>query len=266
MDTIVCVKEIIDPELPLENFQIDPIKNIVITPQSLPRVLNPFDEQAVEAALRIKDVIGGKITILCLGNNLHREVIKKPLGMGADELVLLEDEAFEGGDSWSTAYALAQAIKKISDYDLILCGRQAGDWDSGQVGLGIAEILGLPSITIARKIEIIDGKARVERVTIDSYEIIEANLPVLITISNELGIPRYSSIPKLREASRKKPMIWKPKDIGLDPSETGESGRKLKLLQLFQPVHEGHCELVEGETPEEAAMILAQRLRETKVL
>ncbi|GAI54282.1 unnamed protein product, partial [marine sediment metagenome] len=109
--------------------------------------------------------------------------------MGADELILLDDEAFAGGDSWSTAYALAMAIKKIGEYDLIFCGRQAADWDAGQVGSGIAEILGLPSVTLAKKIDITDGKARVERVTADGYEVIEVPLPALITVSNELGEP-----------------------------------------------------------------------------
>ena len=161
MNIIVCVKEIIDPELPPDSFNIDPEKNVPLIPASIPTVISPFDEQAVEAALRIKDSHGGKITILSLGNDLHREVVKKPLAMGADELILLEDAAFIDGDSWSTAKALALAIKKIGDYELILCGRQAADWDAGQVGLGIAEILGLPSVTLARKIEIGDkGKGR----------------------------------------------------------------------------------------------------------
>ena len=101
----------------------------------------------------MKDVNGGKITIISLGINLQRDVVKKPLSMGADELILLEDPAFVDGDSWSTAYALAAAIRKIGQYDLIFCGRQAADWDSGQVGSGIAEILGLPQVTIAKKIE-----------------------------------------------------------------------------------------------------------------
>jgi electron transfer flavoprotein beta subunit len=266
MNSIVCVKEIMDPELPPESFEIDPTRNIVLSPDSITHVLSPFDENAVEAALRIKDSCGGKITILSLGNNLRREVVKKPLSMGADEVILLEDEAFVDGDSWSTALALSQAINKIGDYDLILCGRQAGDWDAGQVGLGIAEILGLPSITVARKIEVIDRKARVERVTPDGYEMIEISLPALITVSNEIGQPRYGTIEKLLEAFPKRPVIWEPEDIGIDPSKIGGRGKKLKLLKLFKPVREGKCEMIEGETLEEAAINLAQKLREAKVL
>jgi len=266
VNIIFCVKEIIDPELTPESFEIDPTRNIVLSSGSVTHVLSPFDEHAVEAALRVKDSCGGKIVILSLGNNLRREVVKKPLSMGADEIILLEDEAFVDGDSWSTALALSRAINKIGNYDLILCGRQAADWDAGQVGLGIAELLGLPSITIARKIEVIDGKARVERVTPDGYEIIEVSLPALVTVSNEIGQPRYGTIDKLLEAVAKQPAIWKPQDIGMDPCETGDRGRKLSLLKLFKPVREGKCEIVEGETLEEAAINLAQKLREAKVL
>ena len=151
MNMIVCAKQVIDPEAPPASFKVDSSTNKVVPPQGVPPVISTFDEQAVEAALRIKDTQGGKITVLSLGTNLLREVVKRPLAMGADELILLEDEAFAEGDSWATAFALATAIKKIGEYDIIFCGRQAADWDSGQVGSGIAEILGLPSITLAKK-------------------------------------------------------------------------------------------------------------------
>lgn len=266
MNIIVCIKEIMDPELPAENFKIDPASNMALWPASVSPVINPFDEQAVEAALRIKDSLGAKITVLSLGNKLHREVVKKPLTMGADELILLEDDAFADGDSWSTANALALAIEKIGDYDLILCGRQAADWDAGQVGLGIAEILKLPSVTLARKIEIIDGKAIVERVIPDGYETMEVILPALVTVSNELGQARYAILERIIESIKITPTIWKPRDIGLEPSETGSKGRWLKTLRVFQPVREGKCEMIGGDTVEEAAVHLALRLREAKVL
>ena len=162
--------------------------------------------------------------------------------MGADELVLLEDAAFEGGDSWSTANALATAIKKIGEYDLIFCGRQAADWDAGQVGAGIAEILGIPSVTLAKKAEVADGKAKVERVVTDGYQVIEVGLPALITVSNELGEARYATLKGIMAAAKKQPTIWTPADIGLEPSELGEAGRRSKLLKLFQPIREGKCE------------------------
>ncbi|MFC1913476.1 electron transfer flavoprotein subunit beta/FixA family protein [Chloroflexota bacterium] len=264
MNIIVCVKQVLDPEAPPASFKID--GNKVVPPPGVSPVISPFDENAVEAALRMKDAQGGKITVLSLGTNLLRDVVKKPLSMGADELILLEDEAFADSDSWSTAHALAMAIKKIGEYDLIFCGRQAADWDSGQVGSGIAEMLGLPSVTLAKKIEAADGKAKVERVTAEGYEVVEVSLPALITVSNELGEPRYATLKGIMAAGKVQPVIWKPADIGVDPSQIGAGGRRTKLHKLFQPVREDKCEIIEGENVEEAAVNLALKLRETKVI
>ena len=266
MNMVVCVKQVIDPEAPPASFKIDPATSKVVPPSGVPPVIDPYAEYALEAALRIKDAQGGKITALSLGINQLRDVVKKPLSMGADELILLEDEAFTEGDSWSTAYALAMAIKKIGDCDLILCGREASDSNAGQVGPGIAEILGLPSVTLAKKVDITDGKARVERVTNEGYEVVEVSLPALVTVSNEIGEPRYPTIKGIMAAKKKEPVIWKPADLVTDPSQIGAAGRRTKMLRLFQPVHEGKCEIIEGDNPEEAAVNLAVKLREAKIL
>lgn len=266
MNIIVCVKEVLDPEAPFDSFKVDPEKKTVLASSNVLKVLNPFDEQAVEAALRIKDRIGAKVIAISLGNKLDRVVVKKPLLMGADELFLLEDEGFVGGDSFATAYALASAIKKIGEYDLILCGRQSADTNAGQVGAGIAHFLNLPFVMVARKIDIIDGKARVEKVLSDGYEVLEVDLPAVITVGSELGQPRYPSIHNIRRASELWPVIWKPEDLGLDPSMCGEKGKKLQLLKLFQPVYEFKCEIVQGETPAEAAFNLALRLRKERII
>ncbi|MDP3879613.1 MAG: electron transfer flavoprotein subunit beta/FixA family protein [Dehalococcoidales bacterium] len=266
MNMIVCCKQVTDPEAPPASFRVDSATNKVIPPQGVPPVISPFDENAIEAALRIKDAKGGKVTALSLGVNLLRDVVKKPLSMGADQLVLLEDEAFSEGDSWSTAYALAMAIKKIGEYDIIFCGRQAADWDTGQVGSAIAEILGLPSVTLAKKIDVTDSKARVERLTTDGYEVVEVSLPAVITVTNELGEARYPTIKGIMAAKRMEPVVWKPADIGAETSQIGTSGRRTKIVKLFQPVFEGKCELIEGENPEDAALKLAMKLREAKIL
>jgi electron transfer flavoprotein beta subunit len=265
LHVIVCVKQVSDPEAPPASFKIDSVSHKVIPPSGMSPVISTFDEYAVEAALRIKDKVGAKITIVSMGMNLLRDVIKKPLSMGADDLVLLEDPAFLDGDSWSTAYALALAIRKIGQFDLILCGRQAADWDSGQVGPAIAEILGLPSVTIARKIEVEGIKVRVEKVISDGYELIEMTLPGLITLSNEHATPRYPSIKGIMTARRKEPVVWKPADIGADPSTLGARGRRQKIVKLFQPLRINKCQVIDADTPEEAAAKLALRLREAKV-
>jgi electron transfer flavoprotein beta subunit len=245
---------------------VDEAAKKVIPASGVSQVISPFDEQAVEAALRIKDANGGKITVLSLGKDFVMDVIRKPLAMGADELILLQDPAFENGDSRSTAYALAMAIKKIGEHDLIFCGRQAADWDAGQVGSGIAEFLGIPSVTVAKKVELIDSKVKVERVVTDGYEVIEVSTPVLITVSNELGEPRYPKLKGIMAAARKEVPTWTAQDIGADTSQLGATGATANLLQLFVPVKVAKCEIIEGENPEDAAAKLALKLREVKLI
>lgn len=261
MNIIVCVKQVPDPQMPMASFKIDPATNKLVPTPGIPPVINGYDEQAVEAALRLKEANGGKITALSLGKELVSDVIKKPLSMGADELILLQDDAFEDGDDYVTAYALAAAIKKIGEYDLIICGRQASDFDSGVVGAGIGEILGLPVITIARDIKMTDGVIRVERVVPDGYEVVEASPPVVVTVSNELGQPRYPTLRGIMAAGRKQPTVWSAQDLGLDTTVS-----RMKLLKLYQPDKISQCEFIEGGSPAEAGVNLALKLREAKII
>jgi electron transfer flavoprotein beta subunit len=262
MNIIVCVKQVIDPEAPPASFKIDAASNKAEM-RGAPPVIDPYGEYAVEIALRLKEAKGGKITIISLGLNLLREVVKKPLAMGANELILLEDEVFTKGDSWTTAYTLAAAIKKKGDFDLILCGREASDTNAGQNGPAIAEILGLPCVTLARKIEPVDGKVKVERVNSSGYDVIESTLPAVITVSNEVGQPRYPTIKGIMAAKKIEPIIWKSADISFN---VNTASQRTKLIKLFQPVYEAKCEFANGETPEEMAVNLATRLREAKIL
>jgi len=259
---IVCMKQVLDPEAPVSAFKIDPEAKRAIPPKGTPPVLNPNDENALEAALRIKDVQPTEITVISMGRQLARPVVKKSLAVGANELVLLEDDVFEDLDSYSAAYILTTAIEKIGKCDLILCGRQAADTDAGQVGSGIAEILGIPSITVAQKVEISDGKVRVERVVSDGYEVIETSMPALVTASNEIGELRSPTMKAVMEAQKKQFTVWNAQDLGVDPSQV----RRTNLLKLFIPVHEVKVEIVEGESPEQAGENLALKLRENKIL
>ena len=259
---IVCMKQVIDPEAPASLFKVDTEAKRAIPPKGTPPVLNPFDENALEAALKIKDAQDTKITVLSMGRNLARPVVKKSLAAGANELVLLEDDTFEDLDSYSTACILARAIKKIGEYDLILCGREAADTDAGQVGSGIAEILGIPSITIAGKIEVNDQKIKVDRVLADGYEVIEAPMPALITASNEIGELRYPSIKAVMEAQKKEATVWSANDLQVEPSGM----KRTNLLKLYQPVRESECEIIESESPEEAGANLAVKLRESGMI
>jgi electron transfer flavoprotein beta subunit len=268
MNMIVCCKQVLDPEAAPSTFKLDAANNRMVQPPEVKPVVSPYDEQAVEAALRIKDKDKTqKVTIISLGNGLVRDVVKKPLSMGADELVLLEDPAFEGGDAFSVATALAAAIKKIGAFDLIFLGRQESEWDDGQVGSGLAELLGIPSVTVAKKVEVIDPqKVKIERVVADGYQVLEVQAPAVITVSNELGEARYATLKGIMAASKKQPIVWKPADIGLDAGKVGAAARKSKIVKLFQPVKEGKCEIVSADSPAEAAALLAQKLRDNKVI
>lgn len=267
MNIIVCVKQVPDPETPASQFKVDEAAKRVLPVQGIPPVISQFDALAVEAALRIRDVRGeAKITVISLGAESARDVIKHSLAMGADEGVLLSDPAFEDGDSYTTALALAAAIRKLGEFDLVLCGRQATDWDFGVVGTGLAELLDIPCVTITRDVRVEDGLVLSERVLLDGSEVVEAPLPCLVTVSNELGEPRYPQLRQIMLAARKQVPVWTAADLGLEPSQVGAAGARLALARLYVPVVESRCEFVEGESPQEMAEKLALRLREARLI
>jgi electron transfer flavoprotein beta subunit len=258
LNIIVCVKQVIDPELPPSLFKVDTGANRVIPPRGRSPVLNPFDENALEAALKIKDTQESKITVISMGSGLDEVILRETLAVGADNLILLDDDAFKEVDSYSTAYTLTTAIKKIGKYDLILCGRLAADTDAGQVGFFIAEILGIPSVNLARKIEASDGKLKVERVVEDGQEVIEVSMPALITAGYEIGNIREASFQATMEADTKEVTIWNAQELGIDLSPL----KRTDMLKLFIPAHEVSCQLIKGESPEEAGKNLALKLRD----
>jgi electron transfer flavoprotein beta subunit len=264
LQIIVTAKQVIDPEIPKSAFKIDATSKRVVMPSSFPPVVNGFDEHAVEAALRIKDTQEAKVTVLAAGKTFSIEIMRKLLAMGADELVLVQDPAIDDTvDSRVTAQLLSAAIKKIGEFDLILCGRQASDWDNAQVPLMLTEELGVPCITIARRIEVSDRIVKVERVIPEGYEIIKAPLPALITVSNELGLPRYPTMRAIMAANRKRPAIWKLSDVGLDPAALQPH---LQLVDLFVPVQDQVCEFIEGSDEQEIANTLFQKLRDGRLI
>ena len=259
MKIIVCVKQVIDPEAPPSSFSIDTTTHTAQMRGANP-VIDPFGEYAVEAALKLKDTTGAEVTVLSLGNSLQREVVKKPLAMGADNLVLLEDAAFAGLNAAGTVAALATAVRKIGGYDLVLCGREASDTNAGLTGPGLAEALGLPCVTLAGKIEVAGTTAHIQRVTSVGYDIVEASLPAVVTVSNEVGEARYPTIKGIMGAKKINPEVWSPGDIGF----TAPAG--VTLQDLYQPTFEGSCEFITGETTGEAGSLLAERLRAEKII
>lgn len=260
----VLAKQVIDPEMPMAAFRIDSATKRVVPPPSIPPVVNGFDENAVEAALRVKDAQGATITVISVGISFALDVMKKPLSMGADELVLLQDPAFANSvDSFFTAQVLASAIRKLGGFDLIICGRQSSDWDNAQVPLGVAEILGLSCVALGKKVEVKGDKVVVERIIPDGYEVVEALLPALVTVSNELGQPRYPTLRGIMAATRKRPTIWSTADLGVDPAHLKP---RVTLLDLFVPQRSRQCQFIEGDGEADAGRKLALRLREDKLI
>ncbi|MBI2856467.1 MAG: electron transfer flavoprotein subunit beta/FixA family protein [Chloroflexi bacterium] len=266
MRFLVFVKQIPDPDIPPTQFRVDPQTNSVLLPSGSSPAISTYDELAVEAALRLRDEQGGEITAVSLCNDPVMNVIKKPLAMGADDLILLQDPAFEGGDAMTTARALAAAARKIGDYDFILCGRQAGDWDNGQVGSYVAELLDIPCIINVGRLEIVNGKVRGERTTRDGKDIVEAPLPALVTAGDEVGVARYPKLRDIMAAGRKQPQVWNVQDLGLDPTTVGEAGAPTKVRRLYVEERASQVEIIEGQTPAEAGKRLALKLRELKII
>ena len=265
---VVCIKYIPDPEAAFSMFRIDEQTMKVVPASGLKHVVSPFDEQAVEAALRVREAgnkteAGTRITVLTLGDETSRNALKHGLAMGADDGVLLSDTAFDTGDSHTTAQALTAAVKKLGAVDLVLTGRQAADWDAGVVGAGVGELLGVPVLSFARNVSIADGRVRVERVLDDGTEIVEASLPAVVTVSNEIGPPRAPTLRETMRAARKQIVKWAAADLDLQASILAA---RCVRERLFAPVKEGRCELIEGATPEEQGAQLALRLREARVL
>ena len=264
MHLAVCIKYIADPEAAFSMFTIDEQTKQVIPASGLKHVVSPFDEQAVEAALRIREQhAGARITVITLGDEMSRNALKHGLAMGADDGVLLIDAAFDAGDSTTTAQVLTAAIQKLGVVDLVLTGRQAADWDAGVVGAGIGELLGVPVISFASSVTVADAHVCVERVLDDGSETVEAPLPAVVTISNEIGAPRAPSLRETMRAARKPVVKWSAADLGLQAdSLTLHSER----VRLFAPEKQTRCVWIEGATPEEQGAKLAQVLREARVL
>ncbi len=260
----VLAKQVIDPEMPMAAFQIDSSAKRVVTPPNIPPVVNGFDENAVEAALRIKDAQEASVTVISSGTSFALDVMKKPLSMGADDLVLLQDDTFQNTvDSFFTAQLLAAAVRKLGGFDLIICGRQASDWDNAQVPLGVAEILGLSCVSLGKKVDVREDKVIVERLVPDGYEVVEAPLPALVSVSNELGQPRYPTLRGIMAATRKRPTIWGVADLDLDAAQLEP---RITLHDLFVPVSNTECEIIEGDDDADAGRKLALRLREDKFI
>ncbi len=256
MNVIVCVKQVPGTT----EVKMNKETNTIIR-EGVEAILNPFDAYAVEEGLRIKERAGeGKVTILSMGIPAVADILKETIALGADETVLLSDRAFAGADTLATAYALSRAVGKIGTYDLILCGKQATDGDTAQVGPSLAEKLGIPHTTYVRKIEeIADGKVRCQRMTDDGYEVIEMPLPAVLTVVKEINEPRLPSLKGMMRSKKAEIPVWGAADVEADPELCGLKGSPTQVVETFVPVHDVNSEMIEGE-PAEQAKKLADKL------
>jgi len=270
MNIIACIKQVPYPDIPASAYGVDTSANTIKLPDDVPLVISPYDENALEAGLQVKAQTGGTLTVVSLATRPPEAVVrdlKQALAMGANEAILLDDLAFQGGDSRSTAYALAMAIEKIGKYDLVLCGLQAADGDAGQVGLGIGEILGLPSASYITKIEPGDGKLHAKRIVDNGYEVLELPTPCVLTVASDKNlVPRIAPLPGIIKAKKRTIPIWSASDLGADLSLLGAAGAKTTLHELALPEFEGVCEFMRAENPAQAAAMLVDRLKAEKII
>jgi len=255
LNVIVCVKQV-----PGTNeVKINKETNTIIR-EGVEAIINPFDAYAIEEGLRIKEKTGGKVTVISMGIPTVAGLLKDTIALGADEAVLLSDRAFAGADTLATSYVLSMSIKKIGSYDLVICGKQATDGDTAQVGPSLAEKLGIPHTTYVRKIEEIrEGYIRCQRMTDDGYEVIEMPLPALITVVKEINEPRLPSLKGMMRAKKAVIPVWTAEDIGADKNKCGLKGSPTQVIKTFVPVHDVKSEMLEG-TPEQQASALAEKL------
>jgi electron transfer flavoprotein beta subunit len=261
---VVTVKQVPDPDVPPGSFQIDAANKRVVPPAGVAPIMNGYDANALEAALRLKEAHGATVVALSLGPTGAREVLKCAIAMGADAAVLVEDEALAEADSWQSASALAAAIRRIGadgEVDLVLCGRQASDSDDGQVPFGIAELLGRPAVGPLQRLEWVDGRVLAERMTEDGHQVVEVAPPALLTISSEVGEPRYPPLRGVMLAGRAQIPAWSAADLGLTDLTPKRALSRLSIEQ-----RESKVELIEAEDGAAAGRRLAERLREAKLI
>lgn len=261
MRIVVSIKQV--PET--TEVKIDQAGNRIDT-AGLSRIINPYDTYALEEAVRLKESSGATVAVISAGPDKVDESLREALAMGADEAFHLSDPAFEGSDPLATAHIVAAGIKKAGPYDLIICGRQAMDGSTGQVGPGVAVELGIPVITFVRNIEELrDDYIRVQRMTDDGYEVVEGPLPALITVVKEINEPRLASLKGLMKAKRVTIPVWGAADLGVDGSRVGAAGSPTAVVKVAPPPPRSGGELIEG-APEEQVKTLVAKLKAAKVL
>jgi len=260
----VCIKQVPDTT----DVKINPETNTLIR-EGVASITNPFDEYAVEEALRIKEKHGGEVHVISMGPPQAVEVLKNALAVGADKVYLISDRAFAGADTLATAYTLAKAIQTIGGADLVICGKQAIDGDTAQVGPGIATRMRIPQLTYVSKVREIDWDRKrivVERLLENGREVVESSLPALITVVKDINAPRHPSLLGIKRVSRAQIPVLSATDIGADENRIGLKGSPTWVVKIFSPeARGGGGEVLKGELTE-VVPLLAHKLMDTKFI
>ena len=261
MNIVVCLKQVPGTT----QVKIDPETNTLIR-QGIENIINPFDNYAIEEGVRLRERFGGQVTAISMGPPQADTALREAISLGVDEGILLSDPAFAGADTWATSYTLSVAIRKLGQYDLVICGRQTLDGDTGHVGPQLAEMLDVPFIAYVSGIEeIADGGMRVRRMVEDGYEVIESPLPAVLTVVKEINTPR---LPSLRGLARSKSAVipvWGAGEIDIDKNKVGLSGSFTRVIKIFTPQRACQGEIFQGDLENQVDCLLG-RLKDNGLL
>jgi len=261
MNVVVCIKQVPGTT----EVKIDPQTNTLIR-EGMESIVNPFDMYALEEGIRLKERHQGKVAALSMGPPQAEEALKEALALGVDEAFLLSDPAFEGSDTLATSYILAKAIAKLGQADIIICGRQTMDGDTGQVAPQLAEQLGLPFISYVSQIEEVrEGYMRVQRMVEEGHQVVEMPLPGVISVVKEINVPRLPSLRGLMKSKQAQIPVWTAQELGVDMNKVGLSGSLTQMVKLSYSQRTRWGEILQG-SPESQVDQLVERLREVKII
>lgn len=256
MNIIVCLKQVPDTE----KVKLNPETNTLIR-DGVENIMNPYDEEALETALILKDNCGAYVTVVSMGPPQAKDMLKQALALGADEAVLLSDRAVAGSDTFATSVALTGLVKSLGDYDLILCGRLAVDGSTAQVGPELAEHLGIPQVTGALKVEFADGKFIIHRENETTAQVISAPGPLLVTMTRAEKELRFASIKGKMRARKAQIPVKSAAELGIDPSTVGLAASPTQVLKIFTPqVPQVDSQIIKEEDPDKAVDELLVKL------
>jgi electron transfer flavoprotein beta subunit len=260
MNIVVCLKQVPGTT----EVKIDPQTNTLIR-QGIENIINPFDTYALEEGVRLKEKHGGKVTVVTMGPPQAEAALREAVSLGADEAVLLSDRAFAGADTWATAFTLSRAIAKLEKIDLVICGRQTIDGDTGQVGPEMAEMLDIPFVAYVSKIEELkEGCLRVKRMIEEGHEAVETTLPAVITVAKEINVPRVPSLRGIMKSKNLKIPSWGIAELSVDPNQVGLAGSSTQVIRIFFPQRVHKAEVFSGAL-EKQVDTLIERLKDARI-